>query len=96
MRTDPPARAWTPQGQHHAVPGEINRIPAYDPRSGDHLWILPVAYRVDPAKWYDRTAIPILDGENILFASGTPGCYYCEQLYTPLLATRRCKGEPTP
>lgn len=86
-------RAWTDAGHKVEVPGQIDRLPAYDPRSGEHLWIVGVVYRVDPAKFRDPTATPILDNENLLLVP-PPGCFWCEQSYTELLATRRCKGEP--
>lgn len=73
----------------------FDRIPDYDPRTGDHLWVVTTAYRVVPEQWHsgDPTVTPMLDMENLLSVAG-PGCFYCEQVYTPLLATRRCKGEP--
>lgn len=73
------------------------RIPPFDPRSGDHYWIIPVAFRVDPAHWaaaqHDPTITPMLDLENLAEIS-PPGCYHCERLWTPELARRRCKGRP--
>lgn len=73
----------------------VDRVPDYDPRSGDHLWIVTTAYQVDPEHWRspDPTVTPMLDHENLLSVAG-PGCFYCEQVYTPQLAKRRCKGEP--
>lgn len=73
----------------------VDRIPDYDPRTGNHLWIVTSVYQVDPQQWRsdDPTVTPMLDHENLLSVAG-PGCFYCEQVYTPLLATRRCKGEP--
>lgn len=72
----------------------LDRIPDYDPRTGEHLWIVTTAHRVDPEQWRsgDPTATPMLDHENLLSVAG-PGCYYCEQYYSPLLATRRCRGD---
>lgn len=87
-------RAWASTGHREHVSGlEIDRIPPFDPRTGDHLWTVVTAYRVEPAGFADPTATPMLDRENLLSVAG-PGCFYCEQPYTPLLASRRCKGEP--
>lgn len=67
-----------------------DRIPDYDPRSGEHLWMLLTMYKWNPPS----AGKPILlDHENLLSVDG-PGCYYCEQQYSQLLATRRCLGHP--
>lgn len=94
--TEPtPGRAWQPTGHTVRVdnPYEIDRIPEFDPRSGNHFWIVTQAHQVDPAKFADPTHTPILDQETLVSVAG-PGCYHCEKPYTPLLATRRCKGGP--
>lgn len=87
-------RRIVPTGQTIRV-DPVDRIPDYDPRTGNHLWIVTTAHQVDPAQWRsnDLTVTPMLDHENLLSVAG-PGCFHCEQHYTPLLATRRCKGEP--
>jgi len=87
-----PQREWQGTNTHQYVNAFTPRIPEYDKRSGNHLWTIITMYRVDPLKFSDPTATPMLDMENLLTVMG-PGCYYCEQLYTPLLAMRRCKGE---
>lgn len=73
----------------------LDRIPDYDKRTGAHLWIVTGVWRVNPVQWTsgDPTVLPLLDQENPLSIAG-PGCFYCEQYYTPLLAKRRCPGEP--
>ena len=88
-------RQWQGSGDMIRVdnPGEINRIPEFDPRSGDHFWIVSVAHRVNPVLWSDPAATPMLDVESLVIIAG-PGCFYCEQPYTLLLASRRCKGHP--
>lgn len=87
-------RAWTSTGQTERIdaPGGIDRVPEFDPRAGDHLWTVVTMYQVDPAKWSDPDHLPILDHESLLTVAG-PGCYYCEQRYSPQLASRRCKGD---
>lgn len=72
----------------------LDRIPDYDPRSGEHLWVVAGAWRVTPDQWTssDPAVTPILDQENLLSVAG-PGCYYCEAYYSPRLAKRRCPGE---
>jgi len=73
----------------------LDRIPNYDPRRGDHLWIVTGVWRVDPEDWVsdDPTVEPLLDQENLISVAG-PGCFYCERYYTPWLGRRRCQGEP--
>jgi hypothetical protein len=67
-----------------------DKIPAYDPRSGDHYWVMLLSYHIiDPSK-FEKGDI-LLDTENLVSVTG-PGCYYCENMYTSLLLTRRCPG----
>ena len=79
--------AWFGTGEKQHVPGNIDRIPEFDPRSGEHLWTIFTMYR-----WGGPTVeTPTLDVENLLSVMG-PGCYYCESVYSDQLAKRRCKG----
>jgi hypothetical protein len=77
--------------------GGVDRIPDFDPRTGDHFWFMPVGYRVaDPRRFYDPDPAdgpPLLDQESICLVSGI-GCYYCEEMWSPRLERRRCPGEP--
>jgi hypothetical protein len=77
--------------QYEAAP-DVDRIPPFDPRSGNHYWIIPVCFATDPTKWSAGEQVH-LDMENLVMVSGA-GCYYCEQPYSRRLATRRCKGRP--
>lgn len=86
-----PERRWASAGHTQLVDGFTGRMPDFDPRTGEHLWMVNTTYRVDPAQWTDPTHTPILDLENLLLVS-PPGCWHCEQLYTPQLAKRRCRG----
>ena len=86
-------RQWTSTGDKQLVEEPPDRTPEYDPRTGAHLWMVLTMYQVDPAAFTDPTRTPMLDRENLLSVQG-PGCFHCEQVYTPNLATRRCKGHP--
>lgn len=86
-------RQWQSTGQRVEVDGQVDRIPPYDPRSGQHLWVWLMAFRANPALMDDPTHTPMLDRETLLSIKG-PGCYYCEQPYTPRLLRRRCPGDP--
>lgn len=80
---------WQSTGQQHQIPGDVDRIPDFDPRTGEHLWTIITMYR-----WGGPDVErPTLDSENLLMVTG-PGCYYCEEKYTRLLTQRRCKGHP--
>ncbi len=80
--------AWESTGEWVSTPGDVDRIPPFDPRSGDHLWIIMSTYRWGGPDVERST----LDTENLLSIMG-PVCYYCEQPWTARLATRRCPGE---
>lgn len=80
---------WMPRGLER-VAGNVDRIPPFDPRSGWHLWIMTQAHRIDPKQFFGEQP-PLLDHESLVLIVG-PGCFYCEELYTPMLASRRCKG----
>lgn len=89
-------RRWKPVGYERIDdPANIDRIPAFDARSGDHLWIVTVAYRVDPVTMTspDPDVTPMLDHENLLAVAG-PCCYHCLQAYTAAVSRRRCPGKP--
>lgn len=85
-----PPREWVSTGHTERV-DPVDRVPEFDPRTGEHLWIVGTTYRVNPAEWFDPTHTPMLDRENLLLVS-PPGCWHCEQIYTPQLAKRRCRG----
>jgi hypothetical protein len=86
-------REWRTTGHVVEVPGQVDRIPDFDPRSGDHLWTVLQMHRVNPELLTDPTHTPFLDAESLLTIQG-PGCYYCEEPYTRQRATRRCPGHP--
>ena len=84
---------WRSTGHQQRVDDFTDRVPDFDPRSGDHLWTVVTMYRVDPRLWGDPAHLALLDAENLLSVAG-PGCFYCERVYTPTLAARRCPGRP--
>lgn len=88
-------RQWATTGDQQLIDAGLlaHRLPDFDPRTGDHCWIVITCYRVIPEQWQDRTHTPMLDGENLLSIT-VPACYHCEQAWTATLATRRCKGRP--
>lgn len=82
------AYGWQDTGHSFQVPGSLDRVPDFDQRTGEHLWVILSMYR-----WGGpQVENPTLDPENLLLIAA-PGCYYCEQPWTQRLATRRCKGE---
>lgn len=60
------------------------------PPPGRHQWAMFCVFAVDPLRTNEPS---LLDVENLVQVSG-PGCYVCEQLYTPEVAARPCPGEP--
>lgn len=56
---------------------------------GVHLWVMACAFRYNP----EREGPQIMDMENLLQVS-SPGCYICEQVYTPAVAALPCPGSP--
>lgn len=79
-------------GFQYELSGLVDKIPEYDPRSGDHYWIVSIMYKVDPTIWQSDSKV-LFDQENLVLTAG-PGCFFCEQPYSKYLATRRCKGNP--
>lgn len=75
-------------GIHQEVKGKYGAdIP--EQRDGEHLWTWAAAWRcVDP-----ESDTVNLDSENLLTISG-PGCFYCEEPYSPRVAHRRCRPVP--
>lgn len=88
-----PGREVTSTGFTQRATGHVDRIPAFDPRTGDHLWLFTMSYSVDPELLADPNHTPMFDLENLVQTAG-PWCYYCEQPYRPALRHRRCKGRP--
>jgi hypothetical protein len=79
----------TPEELSNRYPG----LPEYDPRSGNHCWIITPVYKINPTKWPADDQVH-LDKENLMTIAG-PACLFCEQGYSKYLANRRCPGEPT-
>lgn len=73
-------------------PGGVDRIPDYDPRSGEHYWTMFAVYRISPETMGTDGPV-LLDRENLVHL-GSRGCFHCEQAYSPRLLHRRCPGQP--
>lgn len=88
-------REWVSTGHREVIDSQVDKIPEFDPRKGEHFWIVITTYKVDPSRVTspDPTVTPMLDHESLVAVVG-PGCYYCEQVYEPVLKHRRCKGQP--
>jgi hypothetical protein len=59
-------------------------------RDGEHLWTVLGAWRIIRP---EREGPVSLDTENLMNLVG-PACFYCELMYSPRLAQRRCAGNP--
>jgi hypothetical protein len=79
-------------GMTYEAEPNLDRIPEFDARSGNHYWIGLVSFHVDPSSW-SHGEQQHFDMENLVSVAG-PGCYYCEQPYSDRIAKRRCGGEP--
>lgn len=77
---------WQPSGQGRHVPGSRGKMPAYNPTTREHFYIIGIAYR-----WTPETTF--LDQENEVMIS-PPGCYYCQQFYAEETAAKPCPGTP--
>lgn len=67
--------------------GEYDTIPAWDPITKAHFWIIIAAYRFS-----GKPNVPtILDNTTVVQANG-PGCYYCELVWSPGRTELLCPG----
>lgn len=81
---EPPAVPTMPSV---VLTGRVDRTPEYDATKAEHCWATIATFRViDPT-----SGTTIADAETLTSLS-EPGCVFCEQQYTPDLATRRCYG----
>lgn len=67
-----------------------------DPGRGEHLWVYLAMFKMADAtlKASLEGRVPgpeILDHENLLSVEG-PGCFKCEEPFSPRLAHRKCTG----
>lgn len=61
-----------------------------DWQPGQHLWMALGMWQIkDPS-----SGKLMLDVENLMTIEG-PGCYICEEPYTPELAAKACPGDPS-
>ncbi len=75
--------------EHYFEPGEVHRVP---PFAGEHLWMAPVAFRVDPDDIIAGRTIR-MDPSTLIHAGGFV-CYHCEEMFDRRLIHRRCPGAP--
>lgn len=65
--------------------------------AGEHVWIITMAYRVDPVKMLNSTAgNPVLFDTENLFLTSSIGCFWCVQEYSLLVSNKRCPGDASP
>lgn len=68
--------------------------PLPDIAPGQHLWMVIGMWRItDPAATRDPDGEVHLDLENLMTLEG-PGCFVCEEPYSPEVAARPCPGDP--
>lgn len=65
------------------------------PALGEHLWVMTGAWRIArPETILDPSGTFHLDMENLLTLDG-PGCWVCEQVWSPEVAALPCPGDPS-
>ncbi len=63
------------------------------PPKGEHLWTITGLWKInEPSKVASSDQPVQLDLENLLTIDG-PGCYVCEQMWTPEIEKQPCPGE---
>jgi hypothetical protein len=74
------------------TPATLDRRLRAADRPGAHLWIMTAGWLIaDPATVSDPDVIKWLDRENLVVMAG-PGCYKCEEPWSPELEARICRG----
>lgn len=87
-----------PQGED-PTGGAVYRGDRLDQHApGEHVWITTAVFLTTEASikamMHSREDAPILmDREALALVTG-PGCWVCEQQYTPAVAARPCPGDP--
>lgn len=82
---NPASRRWSAGVKIEAIHRAHAEV--RDPGRGQHLWTTLAMWEVDPT----QTEAVYLDTENLLTIEG-PGCYKCEEVYSPELAAKPCRG----
>jgi hypothetical protein len=70
------------------IPRHLHNAPLTS-MPGQHLWAVIAIHRVNPVMpqpW-------VMSADNLLTAEG-PGCFFCNQKYSPDAAAQPCPGEP--
>lgn len=84
-RSGNPARRWVSTGINIQVKDKYQADPV-DPGPGKHLWTVVTMFSVNPSSGEFT-----LDHENLVTIVG-PGCYKCEEGFTPELGAAPCLG----
>jgi hypothetical protein len=86
-------KAFVPTGiEQEAIEKYHADLDKYDPGNGKHMWTIMVMHQVtDPETFLNSEGVAHLDFETLMTIEG-PGCFKCEQSYTPELAKRWCNG----
>lgn len=83
-----PAEISGPQLDKALAGHQLDDVP-----EGVHVWVMFAAFRcAHPERAHLEQQH--MDAESLVTVGG-PGCYRCEQLYTPGAERTRCPGEPT-
>lgn len=64
-------------------------------RPGEHVWALMAMWRFDPSQPMPRNGDLVAVAPDQLLGIAGPGCFVCQEVYTPEVAARPCPGEPT-
>lgn len=89
---------WSTGMEYEWKPGKSNQTRlesdlAYAKKAGDHYWTAIAMYHLSENSMRDMVNDQMhMDMENLM--SVHMGCFICEEIYSPKLAKRRCKGEP--
>lgn len=67
--------------QHHGSP-----LPEF---KGEHCWVVAGVWSVQPRAGGEY----LLDTENLISLDG-PGCFHCEEYWSPEIAAKPCPGTP--
>jgi hypothetical protein len=76
------------EAEAQALEARFDEIIAQHRRTGEHLWIALVAFRIEHP---ELNGPLVLDKRNAM-TSAQIGCYLCAEPWSPRLRRRRCTG----